>query len=109
MSGITETGGAAKVDGAPGAAAADTAATDAATRAAASETAVNAVAAGEATAASATNVPSPCTNVCRIDAKTGWCEGCRRTRDEIAGWRKFDDDAKRAVLARLAARRTACA
>ncbi|WP_425394110.1 DUF1289 domain-containing protein [Burkholderia singularis] len=50
-------------------------------------------------------VPSPCTNVCRIDELTGWCAGCRRTRDEIAGWRSFDDDAKRAVLARLAARR----
>ncbi|KVE33254.1 hypothetical protein WS68_12610 [Burkholderia sp. TSV86] len=49
-------------------------------------------------------VPSPCTNVCRIDELTGWCAGCRRTRDEIAGWRGFDDDAKRAVLARLAAR-----
>ncbi|MCS3395038.1 DUF1289 domain-containing protein [Burkholderia thailandensis] len=54
-----------------------------------------------------TGVPSPCTNVCRIDAKTGWCEGCRRTRDEIAGWRKLDDDAKRAVLARIAARQAA--
>nr|WP_231752010.1 DUF1289 domain-containing protein [Burkholderia sp. MSMB1498] len=59
--------------------------------------------------ATGASVPSPCTNVCRIDARTGWCEGCRRTRDEIAGWRKFDDDAKRAVLARLAARRTASA
>nr|WP_231748411.1 DUF1289 domain-containing protein [Burkholderia sp. ABCPW 14] len=100
----------AKVDGTPGAAAADAAATHAAaTHAAASEAAVSAVAASEATGAPGTNVPSPCTNVCRIDAKTGWCEGCRRTRDEIAGWRKFDDDAKRAVLARLAVRQTACA
>nr|WP_281431224.1 DUF1289 domain-containing protein [Burkholderia pseudomallei] len=52
-------------------------------------------------------VPSPCTNVCRIDARTGWCEGCRRTRDEIAAWRKLDDDAKRTVLARIATRRAA--
>ncbi|AOJ03107.1 DUF1289 domain-containing protein [Burkholderia mayonis] len=105
MSDKTEIGGMAKVEGTPGAAAADAAAT----HAAASEAAVSAVAASETTAAPGTNVPSPCTNVCRIDAKTGWCEGCRRTRDEIAGWRKFDDDAKRAVLARLAARQTACA
>jgi predicted Fe-S protein YdhL (DUF1289 family) len=42
-------------------------------------------------------VPSPCINVCRMDASTGWCEGCLRTIDEIAGWSLFDDDAKRAV------------
>jgi len=32
-----------------------------------------------------------------MDASTGWCEGCLRTIDEIAGWSLFDDDAKRAV------------
>jgi uncharacterized protein len=42
-------------------------------------------------------VPSPCISVCRMDASTGWCEGCLRTIDEIAGWSRFDDDAKRAV------------
>ena len=31
-------------------------------------------------------VPSPCISVCRMDAVTGWCEGCFRTLDEIAGW-----------------------
>ncbi|WP_062125641.1 DUF1289 domain-containing protein [Paraburkholderia monticola] len=43
------------------------------------------------------SVPSPCISVCRMDASTGWCEGCLRTIDEIAGWSTFDDDAKRAV------------
>lgn len=42
-------------------------------------------------------VPSPCINVCRMDASTSWCEGCLRTIDEIAAWSTFDDDAKRAV------------
>ncbi|CAH2806134.1 MAG: YbaK/prolyl-tRNA synthetase associated region [uncultured Paraburkholderia sp.] len=42
-------------------------------------------------------VPSPCISVCRMDAITGWCEGCLRTIDEIAGWSLLDDDAKRAV------------
>ncbi|NPT40947.1 DUF1289 domain-containing protein [Paraburkholderia sp. 1N] len=42
-------------------------------------------------------VPSPCISVCKMDASTGWCEGCLRTIDEIAGWSSFDDDAKRAV------------
>jgi uncharacterized protein len=42
-------------------------------------------------------VLSPCISVCRMDASTGWCEGCLRTIDEIAGWSLFDDEAKRAV------------
>jgi uncharacterized protein len=42
-------------------------------------------------------VPSPCISVCNMDASTGWCEGCLRTIDEIAGWSLFDNDAKRAV------------
>jgi predicted Fe-S protein YdhL (DUF1289 family) len=49
-------------------------------------------------------VPSPCISVCRMDASTGWCEGCLRTIDEIAGWSSFDDDAKRAVWDAIEAR-----
>ncbi|NIF53235.1 MULTISPECIES: DUF1289 domain-containing protein [Burkholderiaceae] len=50
------------------------------------------------------SVPSPCISVCRMDAATGWCEGCLRTIDEIAGWSIFDDDAKRAVWDAIEAR-----
>ncbi|WP_433694584.1 DUF1289 domain-containing protein [Paraburkholderia phenoliruptrix] len=49
-------------------------------------------------------VPSPCINVCRMDASTGWCEGCLRTIDEIAGWSLYDDDEKRTVWDALASR-----
>jgi predicted Fe-S protein YdhL (DUF1289 family) len=35
------------------------------------------------------SVKSPCIDVCRFDAATGWCEGCGRTREEIAQWRKL--------------------
>lgn len=41
--------------------------------------------------------PSPCINVCRMDDATGWCDGCLRSIDEIAGWSSFDDDTKRAI------------
>lgn len=42
-------------------------------------------------------VPSPCVSVCRMDAASGWCEGCLRTLEEIAAWSALDDDARRAV------------
>ena len=45
----------------------------------------------------ASPVPSPCISVCRMDAVTGWCEGCFRTLDEIAGWGMASDVHKRAV------------
>ena len=51
-----------------------------------------------------TPVPSPCINICRMSAATGWCEGCLRSLDEIARWSTFDDAHKRAVWAQLAAR-----
>lgn len=50
-------------------------------------------------------VPSPCISVCKMNATTGWCEGCLRTIDEIAGWSGMSDDARRLVWAELARRR----
>ena len=52
----------------------------------------------------ATPVPSPCINVCRIDAANGRCLGCRRTLDEIAAWGRLDDAGKRAIWQQLPAR-----
>ena len=51
------------------------------------------------------DVPSPCINVCTLHPITGWCVGCYRALEEIAGWRDFSAAEKRAVLARLPARR----
>ncbi len=48
---------------------------------------------------------SPCINVCRMDAATGWCEGCLRTLDEIAAWGQQGEAERCQVLARLPARR----
>ena len=30
------------------------------------------------------SVPSPCINVCKMNERSGLCEGCLRTLDEIA-------------------------
>jgi uncharacterized protein len=49
-------------------------------------------------------VPSPCTSVCRMDERTGWCEGCARTLDEIAAWSSMSDDEKTVVWDELASR-----
>ena len=53
----------------------------------------------------ATPVMSPCTSVCRMDDASGLCLGCARTLDEIASWSVLDDDARRAIVAALPARR----
>ena len=50
-------------------------------------------------------VPSPCVNICQMNERTGWCEGCLRTIDEIAAWSSLTDDEKRRVWRRLDARR----
>ena len=52
-------------------------------------------------------VPSPCISVCRIDAPSGWCEGCTRTLDEIARWGTMTEEDRFAVWASIARRRDA--
>lgn len=52
-------------------------------------------------------MPSPCINVCRMDAATGWCVGCQRTLQEIAAWSGLSDADKRAVWQALPARHEA--
>jgi predicted Fe-S protein YdhL (DUF1289 family) len=49
-------------------------------------------------------IPSPCTEICRINAETGWCEGCLRTLEEIGEWRFSSVTEKRAILAQLVER-----
>lgn len=47
---------------------------------------------------------SPCINLCRMDPVTGWCEGCRRTLDEIAAWSSMDATRREAVWQQLPGR-----
>ena len=44
---------------------------------------------------------SPCTKVCVLDAVTGLCEGCGRTREEIGLWGSLSEPQRLAVMAVL--------
>jgi prolyl-tRNA editing enzyme YbaK/EbsC (Cys-tRNA(Pro) deacylase)/predicted Fe-S protein YdhL (DUF1289 family) len=43
------------------------------------------------------DLPSPCISVCRMNAVTGWCEGCFRSTAEIVNWGQAPDPVKRLV------------
>lgn len=45
----------------------------------------------------ARDLPSPCVSVCRMDVAEGFCAGCLRTLDEIAGWGSTDDATRRRI------------
>ena len=49
--------------------------------------------------------PSPCINVCRMDPRSGLCEGCLRTMDEIMQWSTAGESQKRAVWVEIWQRR----
>lgn len=46
-------------------------------------------------------VASPCTLVCVMNPATGWCYGCSRTIDEIAGWSGYSEAQRTEVLEQL--------
>jgi len=48
--------------------------------------------------------PSPCINVCSLDAQ-GFCVGCLRTGDEIGRWMSMSPAEQWRLLAQLAERR----
>lgn len=49
-------------------------------------------------------IESPCILVCSIDLETGYCYGCGRTREEIAGWISYSPDDRRQIMTSLPAR-----
>jgi uncharacterized protein len=51
--------------------------------------------------------PSPCIGICLIDPATRRCLGCLRDIAEIATWYEANAAEKRAILARIVARRAA--
>lgn len=53
-----------------------------------------------------TEIPSPCINICKLDEKSGLCQGCFRTRNEIASWRGASNDGRLRILAAVERRRS---
>ena len=50
-------------------------------------------------------IVTPCVQVCVVDGASGLCLGCFRTLKEIAGWARFSDPERAALMAELPARR----
>lgn len=73
----------------------------------AQQNAIELVAARARIMASTAEITSPCISVCRMHVVTGLCEGCFRTRDEIAAWGNASDDLKLATWARIEERMAA--
>lgn len=48
---------------------------------------------------------SPCIKVCVINAKDGLCDGCLRSRHEIARWSSYSDAERRTIMQELKRRR----
>ncbi|QFY60324.1 DUF1289 domain-containing protein [Rhizobium grahamii] len=44
---------------------------------------------------------TPCINVCSIDPANGFCVGCGRTLDEIAGWMSLSEEQRDTIMTLL--------
>ncbi len=50
-------------------------------------------------------IKTPCIKVCVVDGESGLCLGCFRQLQEVAGWARFTDDERAAIMADLPSRR----
>jgi predicted Fe-S protein YdhL (DUF1289 family) len=57
-------------------------------------------------AAPSPTIATPCVLVCTLDDESGLCLGCFRSLEEIAGWRRFSDARRAALMAALPQRRS---
>ena len=73
----------------------------------AQQNAIILVAARAGLMAATAEIISPCISVCQMNMATALCEGCFRTRDEIAAWGSAGDAAKLATWALIEKRMAA--
>ncbi|HEY7766219.1 MAG TPA: DUF1289 domain-containing protein, partial [Aestuariivirgaceae bacterium] len=53
-----------------------------------------------------TDIETPCIKVCVVDPGSGFCIGCGRSREEIAGWLDYDAAQRRHIMGALSQRIT---
>jgi uncharacterized protein len=46
-------------------------------------------------------IETPCIKVCVVDPDTGFCIGCGRTRNEIAGWLGYSPQERHSIVLAL--------
>ncbi len=49
-------------------------------------------------------IETPCVQICVMDAATGLCQGCSRTRNEIAAWSQLTSAERRRIMLELPSR-----
>lgn len=52
------------------------------------------------------SITTPCVQVCIVDPESSLCLGCQRTLMEIAGWSRFSETEREALMAQLPGRRS---
>jgi uncharacterized protein len=50
------------------------------------------------------SIKTPCVKVCIVDGASGFCLGCARSLPEIAGWARYTDAEREAIMAQLPGR-----
>ena len=58
----------------------------------------------EGPAEAVTTLPSPCVNICCLDATEQWCLGCLRTLEELRQWGSADAATQRRIWQRILVR-----
>jgi predicted Fe-S protein YdhL (DUF1289 family) len=51
-------------------------------------------------------IKTPCVKVCVVDGESGLCLGCYRELSEVAGWARFSEAEREAIMAELPMRRS---
>lgn len=49
----------------------------------------------------AQQIVSPCVGICDLDPHTGYCRGCLRTLEEVAGWLTYSNAEREQIISGL--------